>query len=189
MVPHCSFVIKCRQCQAQNIKSIDGPGSIVYNIVNYLLKPKVNYEAIYNAMFIVDTFVTETPLTQYSIESPNEVKFGYIDEITGTSTFGSFTMNDFGVVTNYGYLLSNEGNGASLFTSIDLNGNYDDFLYHAYVSYELGKDQGVIDAVNYAVASGYGQDLANFLDTFPGANPADLSSTTVKAGDGDYYYA
>ena len=149
----------------------------------------MNYDAIYNAMFIVDTFLTQTSLTQYSIESPNEVKFGHTDSITGISTFGSFTMDDLGVVTNYGYLLSNEANGASLYVSVDLNGNYDDFLYHAYVSYELGKDQGVINAVDYAVASGYGQDLANFLDTFPGANPSDPSSTTVQAGNGNYYYA
>ena len=149
----------------------------------------MNYNAIYNGMFIVDTFLTETTETFYSIESPYEVKFGHIDPVTGVSTFGSFTMNDLGVITNYGYLLNNEANGASLFVSIDLNGNYDDFLYHAYVSYELGKDQGVINAVNYAVETGYGQVLANFLDTFPGANPNDFSSTTVKAGEGDYYYA
>ena len=117
------------------------------------------------------------------------MQFGYIDAITGISTFSLFTMKYLGVVTNYGYLLINEGNGASLFTSIDLNGNFDDFLYHAYVSYELGKDQGVIDVVNYAVESGCGQDLANFLDTFTGANSTDFSSTTVKAGEGDYYYA
>ena len=138
--------------------------------------------------YIVSTFITESPFTQFSVESPNEVYYGHTDPVTGDTYTGSYTLDDSGTITDYGYLITNP-NGASLYTYVNLNGNYDDFLYHAYVSYELAKDPAVLEAVNYAVQTGYGQDLADWFDTFPGANPNNPASTVIKAGEGDYYYA
>ena len=149
----------------------------------------MNYDAIYNAMFIVDTFISGSPETQYDIIGDNDVNFAYRDPISGLSLNGNFELNDSGAVSYYNYRFYNEINGLSLFTSVFLNGNYDDFLYHAYVTDALSKDQGVVDAVNYAVASGYGQDLAYFYDSLPGANPTSPNSTMVQIGEGELYYA
>lgn len=132
------------------------------------------------------------PGVSFSQDSWDTIDFYWKDQITGTFVAGSYTFDASGVIQEYSFLTENDYSGYSWFAGIDLNGGFNDFGNHAYnlgVATENPNFQGY---VLEAVASGYGQGLANVLDSFPGADPYDQFSTGVRAGSfgfGEFYFA
>ena len=150
----------------------------------------VDYASVVNnANWIVSTFITESPYTEFAAASANEVQFASWDPVTGDTTFGSYTFNEYGVATNYGFLMKDAGTGLDFFASNNLSGGYDDFLYHAYSLFVSSYEPYYVAALYEAATTTWGQGIANLMDSFVGANPYDPGSTVVKFGAGEYYFA
>lgn len=148
-----------------------------------------NSVAINNANWVVSTFLTGSLQTEFSYPEPNVVEFGYFDPLTGDATIGTYIMNDAGNVTNYGVVGYDSSIGVAAAFLNNLNGGFDDFLYHAYSMNVLYNDSYFQSELGAARFSGYGQTIANMIDSLPGANPFDPQSTLVQIGQGAQYYA
>lgn len=149
----------------------------------------VDHASVNNANWIISTFITERPYTEFAAISANEVQFASWDPVTSDTTFGSYTFNEYGVLTNYRFWMKDIGTGLDFFASNNLNGGYDDFSYHAYSLYVSSNEPYYAAALYEAATTTWGKGIANLMDSFVGANPYDPGSTVVKFGAGDYYYA
>lgn len=149
-------------------------------------------EAILQSNAIVQALITNDPLTQFQAVSPNTIQFSGTDPEDGTTYIGSYTMSNLGVVTNYDFIgfPDPSNTNISLYLGATLSGNPEDFLYHAFtLHHHVENEPHFINALAYALDTGYGQDLANWVDIFPGSKPNDPVSTVVGIGPGNQYYA
>ena len=138
--------------------------------------------------WVVEAFIQ--PGSSFSQDDWNAVNFSWSDPITGVWVAGDYTFDESGVVQKYSFLTRNDYTGYSWFASIDLNGDFGDFMNHAYTLDAHVNDPYFAEYVYQAVDSSYGQGLANVIDTFPGADPFDPYSTAVKTGfNGEIYFA
>ena len=153
----------------------------------------MSYESTINYNnLIVETFITGSTNTSFDRVNLDTIMIDYVDPITGGWINGDYTFDAFGVVQEYDFLMRIDSAAFKLFASFDLNGGVDDFINHAATFDAFANDPNTAGYIFNAVASNYGQGLANVIDTFPGSERYDpySTSTGIKAGYyGEFYSA
>jgi hypothetical protein len=137
---------------------------------------------ISRANAVVSTHLADGAPVEFERASLNEVDFYATDPVTGMSFYGSYTLNDSGIVTEYGFSIygSPTDYESVLFAYIELDGGASSFLSHAQAFDDNPNSQVFFTAFQ----TGAAQPVANFLDSLPGANHYDPYSTGVSVFEG-----
>ena len=145
--------------------------------------------AIANANNIVRNYITADPLTEFTVDGPNEIGFASFDPVTGVFYAGSYEYNAQGIVTGYGFKIFASDLGLSdLFIWTELGGGAADFGQHA--STFEATIWTYQEEFGAAWVSGNEQYLANWIDSMPGANHYNPLSTAVDInGDNNFGWA
>ena len=137
---------------------------------------------------VVNSFITVSPSTQFTYEVGNQVDF-IADSLTGSKVAGSYWFDDNGIAQAYAFLSTEEGSDGDYFARIMLSGELDSFYNHAGNLYFQSFNPIVYDELLYAWDTGYGQNIADWIDALPGALGYGYDSTTVSFNGEDFYYA
>lgn len=138
--------------------------------------------------WIVNAFITVTPFTEFEYGDGNRVDFKG-DSLTGAKVAGSYWYDHNGTAYAYGFLSSIEASDFVYFAQILLNGDFDAFYNHASTLYSESYNPLIVNELSYAAATGYGQNIAEWMDTLPGALGFSDDSTTVSFNGEEFYYA
>ena len=149
----------------------------------------MSFAATINANnWIVNAFITVTPFTEFDYEDGNRVDFKG-DSLTGAKVAGSYWYDFNGTAYAYAFLSSDEASNFDYFARILLNGDFDAFYNHASTLYSESYNPIVLNELLYAGATGYGQNIAEWIDILPGALGFSDDSTIVSFNGEDFYYA
>jgi hypothetical protein len=145
--------------------------------------------AIANASNNVCNQITGDPLTEFSIDGPNEIGFIGVDSIAELLIAGSYEYNVQRVVIDYGFkAFADEIGLPDLFVWADPGGGAGDFGLHTTIL-EVSVNAKPDDFAA-AWASGNSQYLANWFDAMAGGNHYDPLSTAVAIwGKNDFFWA
>ena len=118
-----------------------------------------------------------------------QIGFYNYDPIANTATIGEYGFKEDGLINYYAYSVNPvTTGGAEKRTSVyvELFGNFEDFMNHAYSFDQFLLTPYSTDLFAQSLTSGNGQEMANVIDSLPGANPYNLESSAFQPGGYGY---